>query len=117
MPQNLFYGGEKSLGWKRDYAKLLKYLKEKYGITLVLYFGGVRELALMSGAVVVGTAVALGFAELWIGHVNAQTAFLGAIIAGTGINYGIIFLDRYRAARPTQAFEDAHELIGTVGND
>ena len=53
----------------------------------------------MSGAVIVGAAVALGFAELWIGHVNAQTAFLGAIIVGTGINYGIIFLDRYRQAR------------------
>ena len=39
---NLFYGGEKSLGWKIDYAKLLKYLKEKYGIARVLYFGGVE---------------------------------------------------------------------------
>ena len=39
---NLFYGGEKSLGWKIDYAKLLKYLKEKYGITRVLYFRGVE---------------------------------------------------------------------------
>ena len=27
---NLFYGGEKSLGWKIDYRKLLSYLKEKY---------------------------------------------------------------------------------------
>ena len=39
---NLFYGGEKSLGWKIDYAKLLKYLKEKYGVARVLYFGGVE---------------------------------------------------------------------------
>jgi uncharacterized LabA/DUF88 family protein len=30
---NLFYGGEKSLGWKIDYGKLLKYLKEKYQIS------------------------------------------------------------------------------------
>jgi predicted RND superfamily exporter protein len=69
------------------------------GAIVALYFAGIRELFLMSGAVVVGTAVALGFAELWIGHVNAQTAFLGAIIIGTGINYGIILLDRYRYAR------------------
>jgi len=68
------------------------------GAIVIAYFRGVRELALMSGAVIVGVSVALGFAELWIGHVNAQTAFLGAIIAGTGINYGIIFLDRYRRA-------------------
>jgi len=39
---NLFYGGEKSLGWKIDYAKLLKYLKEKYGVARALYFGGVE---------------------------------------------------------------------------
>ncbi|MCX6723867.1 MAG: NYN domain-containing protein [Candidatus Staskawiczbacteria bacterium] len=37
---NLFYGGEKSLGWKIDYQKLLNYLKEKYGISRALYFGG-----------------------------------------------------------------------------
>jgi uncharacterized LabA/DUF88 family protein len=39
---NLFYGGEKSLGWKIDYKKLLAYLKEKYGVSRVLYFGGVE---------------------------------------------------------------------------
>lgn len=39
---NLFYGGEKSLGWKIDYKKLLDYLKEKYNVNLVFYFGGVE---------------------------------------------------------------------------
>jgi uncharacterized LabA/DUF88 family protein len=39
---NLFYGGEKSLGWKIDYEKLLIYLKEKYQVSRVLYFGGVE---------------------------------------------------------------------------
>jgi len=39
---NLFYGGEKSLGWKIDYQKLLKYLKEKYSIGMAFYFGGVE---------------------------------------------------------------------------
>jgi uncharacterized LabA/DUF88 family protein len=39
---NLFYGGEKSLGWKIDYEKLLGYLKEKYGVSKALYFGGVE---------------------------------------------------------------------------
>ena len=72
-------------------------------LVVIVYFRGFRELLLMSGAVIAGAAVALGFAQLWIGHVNAQTAFLGAIILGTGINYGIIFLDRYRQARGTTA--------------
>lgn len=39
---NLFYGGEKSLGWKIDYLKLLQYLKKKYGILEAYYFGGVE---------------------------------------------------------------------------
>lgn len=39
---NLFYGGEKSLGWKIDYQKLLKYLKDKYRISKAFYFGGVE---------------------------------------------------------------------------
>src|SRR3989344_5016154 len=39
---NLFYGGEKSLGWKIDYEKLLGYLKEKYGVSKAFYFGGVE---------------------------------------------------------------------------
>ncbi|MFZ2832203.1 MAG: NYN domain-containing protein [Minisyncoccia bacterium] len=39
---NLFYGGEKSLGWKIDYKKLLSYLLEKYSAERTLYFGGVE---------------------------------------------------------------------------
>lgn len=39
---NLFYGGEKSLGWKIDYKKLLGYLKDKYEVEDVFYFGGVE---------------------------------------------------------------------------
>jgi len=39
---NLFYGGEKSLGWKIDYRKLLLYLKKRYQAKKVFYFGGVE---------------------------------------------------------------------------
>jgi len=39
---NLFYGGEKSLGWKIDYQKLFKYLRDKYEIGKIFYFGGVE---------------------------------------------------------------------------
>lgn len=38
---NLFYGGEKSLGWKIDYQKLLGYLKDKYGVTKTFYYAGI----------------------------------------------------------------------------
>ena len=38
---NLFYGGRKSLGWSIDYQKLAKYLKRKYAVSKIFYFGGV----------------------------------------------------------------------------
>jgi len=39
---NLFYGGRKSLGWSIDYRKLRQYLKDKYGVSKVNFFGGVE---------------------------------------------------------------------------
>ena len=39
---NLFYGGEKNLGCKIDYRKLLAYLRTKYGVSKAFYFGGVE---------------------------------------------------------------------------
>ncbi len=39
---NLFYGGQKSLGWSIDYAKLRAYLTEKYGVEKACFFGGVE---------------------------------------------------------------------------
>ncbi len=39
---NLFYGGKESLGWSIDYEKLHKYLKRKYGVSKLYYFGGVE---------------------------------------------------------------------------
>lgn len=39
---NLFYGGKKSLGWRIDYKKLYQYLKNKYQVSKIYYFGGVE---------------------------------------------------------------------------
>lgn len=39
---NLFYGGIKSLGWKIDYQKLLKYLQWKYAVSMAFYYAGVE---------------------------------------------------------------------------
>lgn len=69
------------------------------GGVVIWYFRGVRELFMLGAPLVVGIAVALGFAEVAIGHLNAQTAFLGSVIVGTGINYGVILLDRFRQQR------------------
>ncbi|KKS77064.1 MAG: hypothetical protein UV64_C0019G0010 [Parcubacteria group bacterium GW2011_GWC1_43_11b] len=39
---NLFYGGKKSLGWSIDLEKLYEYLRERFGVSQIYYFGGVE---------------------------------------------------------------------------
>src|SRR6185437_3127771 len=50
-------------------------------------------------AVVVAVAITFGLTRLVIGYLNTQTAFLGSIVIGNGINYGLIYLARVRQLR------------------
>jgi uncharacterized protein len=59
-----------------------------------------------------GTLVTFGIAELLIGHLNSNTAFLGSIVVGNGINMGLILFARYleerrRGRAPLEAMEIA----------
>lgn len=64
-----------------------------------LYFRRLRVLALLGVTLVAAAVWSFGLAALISGAVNAQTAFLGSIIVGTGINYGIMILARYLEER------------------
>ncbi len=46
-----------------------------------------------------GTFTTFGLAELLVGHLNSNTAFLGSIVIGNGINVGLIFFARYLEER------------------
>jgi hypothetical protein len=63
--------------------------------SIVLYYRSLRSLFIVAAPVTVGVAVSFGLADLLIGSLNSNTAFLGSIIAGNGINFAIIFLARY----------------------
>ncbi len=70
------------------------------GIALVLsavllYFMRLRALAVMGITIAVGLIWTLGFTEIFIGHLNVATGFLISIIAGNGINVGILYQSRY----------------------
>jgi predicted RND superfamily exporter protein len=59
---------------------------------------------------VCGTLVTFGLAELVVGHLNSNTAFLGSIVVGNGINVGLILFARYleerrRGAAPLPAMQ------------
>ena len=83
---------------------------------LFAYLRSIRILALLTANIVAATVMAIGLAAVTVGHLNAATAFLGAIIAGNGVNYGILLVARYleerRTAEPRPALAAA--VAGTL---
>jgi len=78
-------------------------------VTAVLlgFLRSVRLVGVVAGVLVIATVIAFGLAAITVGHLNAATAFLGAIIAGNGVNYGILLVARYRDERRTAEPEEA----------
>jgi predicted RND superfamily exporter protein len=85
-------------------------------LVLAAYFRSVRLLIVLTAALIAGTTMSFGVAALTVGHLNAATAFLGAIIAGNGVNYGILLIARYleerRELEPEAAMAEA--IHGTL---
>ena len=81
------------------------------GIALVLgvvllYFMRLRALLVMGITIGVGLVWTFGLTQLVIGHLNMATGFLVSIVAGNGINVGILYQARYfeerRGGTPTE---------------
>jgi len=64
-----------------------------------LYYLRIRTLIAMLFTVGIGVVWTFGLAWLLIGHLNSSTGFLVSIVAGNGINFGIIYMARYLEAR------------------
>jgi len=62
--------------------------------SLVIFYRDLRSMVALGLAVLSAVAVTFGITWLVIGYLNTQTAFLGAIVVGNGINYGLIYLAR-----------------------
>ncbi len=86
------------------------------GLVLVLYFRSATLLVLLIGTLGLSTVVSFGFAAITVGHLNAATAFLGAIIAGNGVNYGILLIARYLEERRRHDVDKAMTIaiVGTL---
>lgn len=76
------------------------------GVAILLIFGSIIaffrsafSLLHIGIAVLTGTGIAFATAMAAFGHLNNATAFLGSIIFGNGINYGIVYMARYRERR------------------
>jgi uncharacterized protein len=85
-------------------------------LVLALYFRSATLLVLLVTTIAIATALAFGAAVFTVGHLNAATAFLGAIIAGNGINYGVLMIARYLEERRRHDVDDAiaQAIIGTL---
>jgi uncharacterized protein len=80
---------------------------------VLLFFARLRALLVLGCTLATGCALTFGFTRLAVGHLNLATGFLFSIVAGNGINFGIIWLARYleerRAGRrPGRALYRAH---------
>jgi uncharacterized protein len=78
-----------------------------YGVAFILtivflFFMQVRTLLAMTVTVGVGCVWAFGAAAYTVGYLNTASGFLASIIAGNGINFGIIYMARYLEARRTE---------------
>ncbi|MBA3463263.1 MAG: MMPL family transporter [Deltaproteobacteria bacterium] len=76
-------------------------------LVLLVHLRSVRVLVLLTTNIAAATLVSFGVAAFTVGHLNAATAFLGAIIAGNGVNYGILLVARYGEERRKWAARDA----------
>jgi multidrug efflux pump subunit AcrB len=64
-------------------------------LAIFLYYMHVRAVLALGIAITAGCAWTFAATQLVIGHLNVATGFLFSIVAGNGINFGIIFLGRY----------------------
>jgi uncharacterized membrane protein YdfJ with MMPL/SSD domain len=64
-------------------------------LVLLLFFRSFRSLVALGLTVGAGCAITFGLTEVVVGHLNIATAFLFSIVAGNGVNFGIIWLARF----------------------
>jgi len=68
-------------------------------LAVLAYYRKFRMVVLMSWAAFCGIAWTFAITYWHIGYLTTQTAFLGSIIVGNGINYSLVKLARYQEER------------------
>jgi predicted RND superfamily exporter protein len=80
-----------------------------------LYYLRLRTLLSMILSIGIGVAWSFAAAEVLVGHLTMATGFLFSIIAGNGINSGIIYMARYLEAR--RRFVDVRTAVRIAHRD
>lgn len=83
-------------------------------LLLVLFYRSATLVVMLTAALVAGVAVTFGVTALVIGHLNVATSFLVAIVAGNGVNYGLLMLARYAEERSRRGRSPREALIAAL---
>ncbi len=83
----------------RDLALSSALTLSAVGLALILYYRTIRSVPLLAIPLFTGVALTFALSRGVIHYLNPNTAFLGSIIIGNGINAGIILLARYMEER------------------
>jgi predicted RND superfamily exporter protein len=84
------------------------------GAAIVVFYRRFRALPIIVGPLLVGTSLTFALGRIAIGYLNPNTAFLGSIILGNGINAGIILLARYFEERRAGAKVDQALPVASI---
>lgn len=90
------------------------------GGVILLYFRSLRGLVAVLFALAPGIIFTFAIGRLTVHHLNSNTAFLGSIIAGNGINFPILYLAYFRGrpsgeSRPVAVLAAARQaFFGTL---
>jgi predicted RND superfamily exporter protein len=85
---------------------------------IVLYYRWWKSVLVLFPPLLLATVYAFAIASLpvfGVTELNSNTAFLGSIIVGNGINVGLILLARYREERARGASVDDALVVGVWG--
>lgn len=85
-------------------------------VPVLLFFLRARTVLVMAGSLLVGLVWTFGLTYFTIGYLNTATSFLVTIIAGNGINYGIMYMARYLEARRDEG-ADVEQAIYVAHRD
>jgi hopanoid biosynthesis associated RND transporter like protein HpnN len=69
------------------------------GLLFVAGFGGARHALLANAILLVGMALAFGYATLSVGHLNILSVTFTVTLIGIGIDYGVYYVARYLQLR------------------
>ncbi|MCM2277405.1 MAG: MMPL family transporter [Oligoflexia bacterium] len=75
-------------------------------LSILAYFRSWRGTLALLIALFMGTLWTFGVSYFFVGDLNANSAFLGSIILGNGINFGIIQIARYLELRRAGGLRD-----------